>query len=143
MSAAAMSGAPLPLNDEVRARLSRQRTSDTGPEMLLRRALHAAGVRYRVHRRDLPGSPDIVLARLRLAVFVDGCFWHCCPDHGNLPKNNREWWATKLARNVARDREQDAALGSLGWDVMRVWEHESVEERASIIVERWLAPRPV
>lgn len=131
----------MPLNPGVRARLSRQRTKDTGPEMLLRRALHAAGVRYRVHSRDLPGSPDIVLPRLRLVVFVDGCFWHCCPDHGNLPKNNSAWWGTKLARNVARDREQDDALRSLGWDVMRVWEHERPEDIASLIVERWRAAR--
>jgi DNA mismatch endonuclease (patch repair protein) len=143
MSAAGMSGAPLSLDAGVRARLSSQRTKDTGPEMLLRRALHAAGVRYRVHRRDLPGSPDIVVPRLRLIVFVDGCFWHCCPDHGNLPRNNSDWWATKLARNVIRDREQDAALRSLGWEVLRVWEHESVEERASMIAARWHAAGPV
>lgn len=137
-----MSEGPRALNEQVRSRLSRQASKDTVPELQLRRALHAAGVRFRVHRSDLPGSPDIVLPRLRLAVFVDGCFWHCCPLHGNLPRNNAEWWAAKLARNVARDTEKDAALRLCGWDVLRVWEHEDAAAAAAAIAIRWRSARP-
>ena len=95
------------------------------------------GVRFTANRRDLPGTPDIVLSRARLAIFVDGCFWHACPDHGNLPKNNRQWWSEKLARNVQRDREKDEALKVLGWTVLHVWEHESPQTVAEAIVHEW------
>lgn len=85
------------------------------------------GLRYRVDRRVLPGlrrRADLVFVSARVAVFVDGCFWHRCPDHGNLPKSNREWWTEKLNRNVARDRDTDLRLTEAGWHVERVWEHE-------------------
>jgi DNA mismatch endonuclease (patch repair protein) len=111
--------------------------SSTKPELMLRRALHAQGLRFRLHRRDLPGTPDIVLPRARLAVFVDGCFWHACHEHGTLPKNNREWWAAKLARNVERDREKDDALKTMGWLPLHVWEHTPVEEMVELVVEAW------
>ena len=76
------------------------------------------------------GHPDFVFQKLKVAVFVDGCFWHCCPDHGTVPRNNRDWWLAKLDRNVARDRAKDAALAGLGWSVLHVWEHESARGAA-------------
>ena len=110
---------------------------NTGPEVKLRSAMHALGMRFRIDSK-LPGHPDIVLTRARVAVFVDGCFWHACPDHGTTPKNNREWWTKKLERNVQRDREKDAALRDLGWDVVHVWEHEDAVQVAARIREIWL-----
>lgn len=121
----------------VRAFMQRMPRRDTRPELLLRRALHRQGVRYRLHRADLPGCPDIVLVSLRLAVFVDGCFWHGCPVHAKAPRANAEFWATKLAANRARDARNDAQLVDLGWDVLHVWEHEDLDEIAGWLVERW------
>ncbi len=73
---------------------------------------------------------DLVFPRRRVAVYVDGCFWHCCPEHATYPKNNARWWADKLAGNVARDRDTDARLGAAGWLVVRVWEHEDAQVAA-------------
>lgn len=101
----------------------------------MRRALHARGMRFRIHRRDLPGTPDIVFSRQRVAVFVDGCFWHHCPEHGVMPKNNREWWAEKLAKTRERDDRKDGDLRAMGWAPVHVWEHESVEEMVSTVEE--------
>ncbi|MGC2207523.1 MAG: very short patch repair endonuclease [Candidatus Dormiibacterota bacterium] len=103
---------------------------DTGPELRLRRKLHAAGLRYRVNyairvddgRRT---SPDIAFTRAKLAVFVDGCFWHSCPEHGSVPKTNSHYWPAKLRRNVERDQETTRRLQLAGWEVVRCWEHES------------------
>ncbi len=109
------------------ARLSRQRRRDTEPELALRRMLHAAGLRYRVDRAPLPGMrrrADVVFSRARVAVYVDGCFWHRCPEHATHPRNNAQWWADKLAANVARDRDTDRRLTEAGWTVVRIWEHE-------------------
>lgn len=117
--------------------MSRQRRRDTGPELALRRALHALGLRYRVQLTGLPGRPDVALTRARVAVFVDGCFWHCCPQHGVAPKANAEWWRQKLARNVERDREVDQRLQQLGWEVVRVWEHEQPEQAAEQVAVVW------
>src|SRR5262245_42382431 len=108
--------------------MRRMPRASTGPELALRRALHAAGLRFRVNRRDLPGTPDIVLSRAKMALFLDGCFWHSCPQHGVLPKNNREWWRRKLDVNRERDRRQDAALVELGWLPVHIWEHQPVED---------------
>lgn len=95
--------------------------------MQLRRAVHAAGLRYRVDAA-LPVATrrraDMLFTRARVAVFVDGCFWHQCPLHGSMPTHNREWWTTKLAANVARDRDTDVRLSEAGWQSVRVWEHE-------------------
>lgn len=114
------------------------RRSDTKPEMALRQALHARGYRYRKDfRLDLTGArvrPDIVFTARRVAVFVDGCFWHCCPQHGTQPANNTWYWAPKLARNVERDRTADAALAAAGWRVVRVWEHESLDGAVAAVV---------
>jgi DNA mismatch endonuclease, patch repair protein len=109
------------------ANMRSNRRTDTKPEMALRVALHAKGYRYRKDfRLDLPlrrVRPDIAFTRRKVAVFVDGCFWHACPDHGSKPKNNDWYWSPKLARNVERDRAVDEALAQAGWTVVRIWEH--------------------
>lgn len=114
------------------------RRSDTKPELVLRRALHKQGYRYRKdYRLDLTGArvrPDIAFTARRVAVFVDGCFWHCCPEHGTQPANNTWYWEPKLARNVERDRAADAALSAAGWSVVRIWEHESVGAAIAAVV---------
>lgn len=128
----------LDTDDATRARMSRQRSRDTDPERALRSSLHRRGLRYRLHRRPVPGlrrQADIVFGPARVAVFVDGCFWHCCPDHATSPKANGAWWATKLAANVARDRDTDERLNAAGWTVVRVWEHEDPTAAAARIAE--------
>jgi DNA mismatch endonuclease, patch repair protein len=104
------------------------RSRDTGPEMALRRALHGLGLRYRIGLRIRLGAgstrPDIVFTRAKLAVFVDGCFWHRCPEHATNARSNVDFWREKLERNVQRDRATDAALSAAGWTVVRIWEHE-------------------
>ena len=121
----------------VSARMSRQSSRNTQPELALRRLLHAHGYRYRVHWR-IPETPrrtvDIAFTRSRVAVFVDGCFWHGCPDHGSLPKANGDWWLRKLTRNQERDAETTKLLEKRGWLVVRVWEHESPERAAAKMV---------
>lgn len=111
---------------------------DTKPELELRSELHRRGLRF---RKDLPVRvpgrvvrPDVVFTRARLAVFLDGCFWHCCPQHGNVPKANGAYWQPKLERNVARDRAVDAALTDACWQVLRAWEHEQPSEVADRIL---------
>ena len=102
-------------------------TRDTAPERALRRELHSRGLRYRVDARPIPAlrsRADLVFAPSRVAIYVDGCFWHACPDHAVLPKSNRGWWRDKLDANVRRDRATDQALAASGWMVLRVWEHD-------------------
>lgn len=112
------------VNPTVRSRMmATVRGRDTRPEMFVRRALHAAGFRYRLHRKDLPGRPDVVLPRHRLAIFVHGCFWHghdC--RRGRRPTSNTGFWDAKLARNVERDGEAQEALKAAGWTVEIIWE---------------------
>lgn len=124
---------PEPGSPSVHARMSRQRRRDTAPEVALRRLLHARGRRFRVDAA-LPGVPrrraDILFSRYRVAVFVDGCFWHSCPVHATSPVNNADWWTVKLERNVQRDRDTDRRLAALGWRSVRVWEHEDVSDAA-------------
>lgn len=103
--------------------MARVGSRNTTPELALRRALWAAGLRYRLHR-DLPGTPDLSFVGARLAVFVDGCFWHGCPQHYSAPATRSEFWANKLRRNVDRDRRVGDELTAMGWTVVRVWEHE-------------------
>ncbi len=114
------------------------RRTDTKPEVALRRELHRQGFRYRKdYRLDLTAArvrPDIAFTARRVAVFVDGCFWHCCPQHGSQPANNTWYWKPKLERNVERDRAADAALTAAGWSVVRVWEHESLEAAVAAVV---------
>ena len=127
---------PWPGVPEDRRRImAANRRSGTGPELALRSCLHRRGLRYRVDfpiavpgRR--PIRPDVAFLGARLAVFVDGCFWHQCPDHGSLPASNKEYWLPKLAANVQRDRRADALLREAGWTVVRVWEHETAAEAA-------------
>lgn len=111
---------------------------DTQPERLLRSELHARGRRFRVHlplRVDerRPIVPDIVFARDRLAVFVDGCFWHNCPSHGTVPLGNAAYWKPKLHATRLRDREASARLELGGWRVLRIWEHTPVEVAADLV----------
>lgn len=115
------------------------RQKNTTPEMAVRRALHALGYRFRLHRKDLPGTPDIVLPRHRTVVFVHGCFWHRHPGCRltTTPSNNSEYWRLKFEGNVARDSRKDAALRDLGWRVVTVWECETRDP--SVLSERLLA----
>jgi DNA mismatch endonuclease (patch repair protein) len=116
---------------EISARMSVQARRDTQPELALRRRLHALGYRFRVDW-PLPGMPrrraDIAFTRRQVAIFVDGCFWHGCPDHNTAPATNAAWWANKLAGNVRRDRETDEHLRAAGWTVLRFWEHDAVDD---------------
>ncbi|MDN3354622.1 very short patch repair endonuclease [Actinomadura sp. DC4] len=116
------------------------RRADTKPEVALRRALHGLGYRYRKDfRLDLPGGvrvrPDIVFTAKKIAVFVDGCFWHVCPEHGRQPTTNEWYWTPKLRRNMERDRAADAALTASGWQVVRLWEHEPLPSAVDAVVE--------
>ncbi|MFD6273517.1 very short patch repair endonuclease [Nocardia asteroides] len=115
------------------------RRTDTKPEIELRRALHRLGYRYRKDFRvDLGGAkvrPDVVFIGRRVAVFVDGCFWHACPEHGRSPATNEWYWGPKLQRTVERDRAADEALGAAGWRVVRVWEHLDLPSAVAAVVE--------
>ncbi|MGD0701294.1 MAG: very short patch repair endonuclease [Trebonia sp.] len=129
---------PFPKTPGVTANMKANRRTDTKPELALRTALHAMGYRYRKdHRLDLPSRrvrPDIAFTRRKVAVFVDGCFWHACPDHGSKPKSNEWYWSPKLARNVERDRAADDALLQAGWTVIRLWEHVPVADAVALVV---------
>jgi DNA mismatch endonuclease (patch repair protein) len=109
--------------------MSRQATQNTGPERALRAAMFRLGLRYRVQRRPVPtlrGMADIVFPSAKVAVFVDGCYWHGCSEHRTVPRANAEFWRAKLEGNRLRDRQIDTGLAQLGWVVVRVWEHEEV-----------------
>ena len=122
---------PVPSSVSVSEQMSRHPRRDTGPELALRKLLHAAGYRYRV-QYPVPGRPrrtiDVAFTKQRVAVLVDGCFWHGCAIHRTVPIANNVWWQSKLAKNLARDADTTAHLQELGWSVVRVWEHESTEE---------------
>ena len=113
--------------------MSRQVSKDTAAELAVRRLLHAAGLRYRVEY-PVPGMArrriDIAFTSVKVAVLIDGCFWHGCPQHATQPKANAEWWRAKLEANVARDRDTDRRLAEAGWTVVRAWEHEDPAEVA-------------
>ena len=124
--------------------MARVRSAETGPELALRRAIWSMGGRYRLRPR-LPGTPDVVFPRARLAVFVDGCFWHGCPEHYRAPKANADFWRTKVERNMSRDRRVDEQLVTAGWRVLRVWEHEIRSDAATVattVLAVVNAPRP-
>jgi DNA mismatch endonuclease (patch repair protein) len=127
------------------ANMRGNRRADTKPEMALRAALHAMGYRYRKDfRLDLPlrrVRPDIAFTSRKVAVFVDGCFWHACPDHGSKPKSNDWYWSPKLAKNVERDRAVDEALTQAGWTVVRLWEHVPLGEAIDAVVATVGGPR--
>lgn len=112
--------------------MARIRQKNTGPELKVRKLLTRMGLRYRLHRRDLPGSPDVVFPGRRAALFVHGCFWHAhdCPRGARRPKRNADYWTAKTARNVQRDAEVEAKLIALGWRPVTVWECELKDEAA-------------
>ena len=125
--------------------MERQARRDTKPELALRGGLWRRGLRYRVDAAPIHGlrrRADLVFHRAMVAVYVDGCYWHSCPEHATVPKANREWWIAKLSANVQRDRDTDARLQQAGWIAVRVWEHEVVVEAADRVestVHRQLA----
>lgn len=112
---------------------------DTAPEVRLRSELHRRGFRFRKNFRivlpDATVRPDIVFTQRRVAVFVDGCFWHGCSTHRTIPESNREFWQTKINRTRERDLEQKRALEQADWQVVRVWEHEPIEDAVGRVVE--------
>ena len=117
--------------------MSRMPRENSSIEVVLRKELHRRGLRFRKNVRSLPGTPDIVFTRARLAVFCDGCFWHGCPDHGVLPKRNRRWWQDKLEANRRRDARKDEELRALGWQPVHIWEHEDAAVAAETIKAMW------
>lgn len=130
---------PVPSSNEVSKRMRRNLRSGTRPEIALRSELHARGLRFRkdypLRLADRTIRPDVVFSKTRVAVFVDGCFWHCCPLHGTKPRVNRDYWGPKLDRNIARDRLVSKLLDDEGWVVIRAWEHEASEDVAQRVVE--------
>lgn len=127
-----------PSSPEASARLARVRQKDTAAELRLRRTLHARGLRYRIHVPVLEKPrrvADIVFRRRKLAIFVDGCFWHGCPQHGTSSKSNADFWRDKIETNQKRDLDTNQRLTQAGWRVLRVWEHEDAEDAADRIME--------
>lgn len=129
---------PLPPTSSAASAKGRaNRRRDTSPERAVRSELHRRGLRFRVDHPVLADGrrmrPDIVFTRTRTAVFIDGCFWHGCPDHGTTPKGNAAYWVPKLAENAERDQRTNAALADAGWTVVRIWEHVPPEEAADLI----------
>jgi len=112
------------------------RSQDTGPELAVRSAVHRRGLRYRVAVRPLPElrrTADLVFRRAKVAVFVDGCYWHGCPEHHRQPATNSSYWSAKITRNIARDIDTNEHLENAGWTVLRFWEHENPEAVAGIV----------
>ena len=134
-------GRPVPSSSVITKRMQKQRRRDTAAEIRVRQLLFAAGMRYRVNY-PVPGlsrrTIDIAFTRTRLAIFIDGCFWHSCPDHATRPRANSDWWAIKLRANRERDAATTRHLVDVGWRVLRFWEHE---EPAGV-VERIIAALP-
>lgn len=136
-----------PASSEATSRVMRRtRRTGTAPELAVRRALHRRGLRYLVDVAP-PGTNrrrrvDVLLRGARIALFVDGCFWHSCPEHGQVPKANREWWEVKLRGVVVRDRDTDLQLAAAGWLVVRVWEHDDPEQVADRVVALVAGVRP-
>lgn len=129
---------PAPLNEGRSRNMRANRRTGTKPEVVLRSALHQLGLRYRKDfRLDLDGvkvRPDVVFTAKKVAVFVDGCFWHVCPEHGREPTTNEWYWTPKLRRNMERDQAANAALAAAGWNVVRVWEHEPLVAAVEAVV---------
>ncbi len=117
--------------------MSAVKSADTAPEMVVRRLLHSMGRRYRLHKADLPGKPDVVFQKQRKAIFVHGCFWHghdC--SKGRLPTTRTDYWTAKIGRNVIRDGEQTQQLAADGWSVLKVWECETAKRDVEILTEK-------
>lgn len=126
-------GVPKPSSTEARNRMRANRSRDTKPEKEIRSLLHQHGLRFRVDVSPIPGvrrRADIVFSRARVAVFVDGCFWHGCPQHATWPKANADFWREKIETNRRRDEDTNQKFAEAGWTVIRVWEHEDVQEAA-------------
>jgi DNA mismatch endonuclease, patch repair protein len=125
---------PAPTTPAATAVMRANKKCDTLPEVRLRRELHRRGYRYRKHLQirtdDLSVRPDLVFTRRRIAVFVDGCFWHSCPEHGTQPMSNSSYWDAKLQRNRIRDAHVNDSLRASGWTVLRIWEHANVDAAA-------------
>src|SRR5262245_44863446 len=129
---------PKPSSDAVSQRMARTGQRDTAAELRLRTELHGRGFRYRVDVAPIKGMrrrADVVFPKRRVAVFVDGCFWHGCPEHGTWPKHNSEWWREKIEANIRRDRDTDARLADAAWSVIRVWEHDDARTAAECIAD--------
>lgn len=129
------------LSEGVRRSMRSNKGRDTKPELRIRSAVHALGMRYYVNTRPLPNfrrTADLVFTRARIAVFVDGCFWHGCPEHHSVAKTNANYWARKVRENRLRDADTDRVLSEAGWVVVRIWEHEPVESAAKRIYESWV-----
>lgn len=128
-------------SDAARKTMQGNRGRDTRAELAVRRLVHAAGLRYRVNARpepDLRRTADLLFTRVRVAVFIDGCYWHGCPEHFSVPATNLDYWSTKISQNQARDLETTALLAAHGWLVLRFWEHEpptTVAERIAELVQ--------
>jgi len=121
------------MSAEARSRLmSKIRSKNTKPEVRLRKALWHRGLRYRLHA-DLAGKPDVAFLGPKVAVFIDGCFWHGCPEHGQLPKQNRKFWREKINSNTTRDEQVRAMLEGAGWKVLRFWEHEIRRDLSAVV----------
>jgi len=134
------SSRPAPSSPAVSAVMKRVRSKNTGPELAVRKIIFSSGFRYRVHYKprvvDIGrANIDIAFPGRKLAVFIDGCFWHGCPDHGTIPKANGEWWAEKLSSNQVRDERVTAALRDGGWKVLRFWTHETPECIATAVTQ--------
>lgn len=125
-------------SEGVRKSMQANKGRDTKPELALRRAVHARGLRYRVSMRPLPPirrTADLVFTKAKVAVFLDGCFWHGCPQHHTKARANADYWAEKVTRNRERDAETDRLLEEAGWTVVRVWEHEDPVQAAAKVGE--------
>lgn len=130
---------PAPVNAGRSRNMQANRRADTKPEVAVRSALHKLGYRYRKDfllrlGENVRVRPDIVFTARKVAVFVDGCFWHVCPDHGRQPTTNEWYWSPKLERNVERDRRVNSALRQAGWWVVRIWEHETLEAAVEAVI---------
>ena len=134
----AVSARAVPSSLEASRRMRRVRQKNTSAELALRRELHALGLRYRIHVAVLAKPrrvADVTFVGPRVAVFIDGCFWHGCPEHATWPKQNADFWRAKIEANQARDRDTDARLRASGWEVVRAWAHETFPEAASRIAK--------
>jgi DNA mismatch endonuclease (patch repair protein) len=126
-------------SDGVRKSMQSNKGRDTKPELALRQAVHALGLRYRVSIRPIPAirrTADLVFTKIKIAVFLDGCFWHGCPEHHTKAATNAEYWAEKVRRNRERDAETDRLLTEAGWSVVRVWEHEDPGKAALRVADQ-------
>jgi len=147
MGALPTAARPMPSSPAVQLRMQRQSSRDTGVELAFRRVLHRRGLRYRLQQRPIPGvrrTADLVFARARVAVYLDGCFWHGCPDHYARPHANAGYWVPKIEGNRRRDADTDARLAEAGWTAFRMWEHEDPEAAAdrlqAVLAERGRGP---